>query len=753
MPQIPLRILFSFFALLSIYSASSQSATQILEAGHNYYQKGDYLGASKVYKQAMMVDSSDAAVLYHYSRSLMQLMQMEDAARYLFKASIIDRGIEYPDVYYLLAEAYRGSGDYRKARRYYNKALIPYRRNRKSYWYKRIDQSKEANSWAMQNSLGSKGELTPIDLQFNTAASEFAPRIKDGQLFFSSLRADSTKKDDIILDKQYYSQIYYSNLNEKTGAESMVIAKGKELFKNRHIANISFDDDGEKAYFSVCDTNYQCEIWKGYVIDNQINRVSKLNKNINFPKTNNTQADLVSREGKNYLIFSSNRPKGFGGMDLWVAEEMSFGFDEAINLGADINTPGNEITPYYQDGWLYFSSDWQLGYGGYDNFKIEGWLSKFKKAENMEEPINSPADDYYFSLANGQALLVSNRKQKNSTDFCCNDIYYTEYVEDEAEDIKEDTLVPDMVTLNKYLPLDLYFHNDYPDPGSRDSSTDANYMELAQGYLKLKGKYKKELAKTNLYVKDDQMADRLETFFEEDIVNGVSDLEFFTPLLLRALESGNQVELSIKGFASSLSGAEYNLNLTLRRIYSLVNYFSTYESGAFLPYLNGTAANGGSLSIVKLPFGEFAIKDRSIEEDKTLAVYSPQAAMQRKIELIAVSQQDGVKKRFDSQEDYRPAQIEFNSRDYELGEIEGETLNRIFLVKNKGGENLKIYNIMINCEDCAQVEFPEELAPNESGRIEIRLDIKDMKGKIAVKLMVVSNSVPNLNELSISFTK
>jgi hypothetical protein len=169
--------------------------------------------------------------------------------------------------------------------------------------------------------------------------------------------------------------------------------------------------------------------------------------------------------------------------------------------------------------------------------------------------------------------------------------------------------------------------------------------------------------------------------------------------------------------------------------------------------LNGTAANGGSLSIVKLPFGEFAIKDRSIEDDKTLAVYSPQAAMQRKIELIAVSQQDGVKKRFDSKEDYKPAKIEFNSRSYELGEIENEELERIFLMKNSGGEKLKIYNIMVNCDDCAQVEFPEELEPNESGRIELRLDTKSMKGEVTVKLTVVSNSVPHLNELSISFIK
>mgnify|MGYP003112237675 CR=1 FL=1 len=734
-------------------SAYGQSATQILEVGHSYYQRGDYLGASKVYKQAMMVDSSDAAVLYHYSKSLMQLMQMEDAARYLFKASLIDRGESYPDIYYLLAEAYRGSGDYRRARRYYNKALIPYRNDRKSYWYKRIDQSKEANSWAMKNSVNSSAELTPIDVQFNTAASEFAPRIKDGKLFFSSLRADSLKENGIVLDEHYFTKLYFSNLDNKEAAQSIEFASSKDYFEDSHIANISLTEDGKLAYFSVCDTNYNCEIWSGEISNNQIIKPSKLNKNINYPGTNNTQAEILERKDETYLIFSSNRPKGFGELDLWLAKKEDFGFDQAKNLGADINTPGNEISPYYQDGWLYFSSDWHYGYGGFDIFKIQGWLTKFQSAENMGEPINSPADDYYFSISKGQALLASNRKQKNSPDFCCNDIYYTPYTEDEAMELEEDTIVPDIITLNKYLPLDLYFHNDIPDPNSRDSSTNENYMNLAQEYLGMKEEYKENLKKTDLYVKDKEMAARLETFFEEDISNGVSDLEFFTPLLLRALEAGNKIELSIKGFASSLSGEEYNLKLTLRRINSLINYFSEYEEGVFLPYLNGTDSSGGSLSIQKLPFGEFAISDKSIEDDKILAVYSPQAAQHRKIELIAVSQQDGIKKRFDSKEDYKPAEIEFNSREYDLGEIESNELDRVFLIKNKGGETLNIYNIMINCDDCAQLEFPKEIEAGGNGRIEVRLDTENMSGLVHLTLTVVSNTIPHLNDLSIKLIK
>jgi peptidoglycan-associated lipoprotein len=66
-----------------------------------------------------------------------------------------------------------------------------------------------------------------------------------------------------------------------------------------------------------------------------------------------------------------------------------------VNLGEEINTPGNELAPYvHPDGTLYFSSDSRVGLGGLDIFKASkdetgGWL-----VENMRPPINSPEDDF-----------------------------------------------------------------------------------------------------------------------------------------------------------------------------------------------------------------------------------------------------------------------------------------------------------------------------------------------------------------------
>lgn len=751
MSKVSIKTFFLSVGILISSSMFSQSTEQILEVGHEYFKKGDYLGASEVYQQAMNIDSSDAAVLYHYSKSLMELMQMEKASRYLFKASLIDKGEIFPDIYYLLAESYRSSGDYRKARRYYSKAIIPYRSDRKSYWYKRIDQSKNANNWAMKQPLSSETKLNPFDTQFNTDASEFGARILDGQLYYSSLKADSIKEKYIVEDLHYFNRIYHADLNNQEVAS--VLSIPNEL-QNQHLANLCLSEDTRLAYFSVCDTNYICEIWQAELKDNQLLNPKALNKNINFPNYTTTQPEIISYKGKEYLLFSSNRPKGFGEMDLWISERKEFGFDEAINLGSLINTPGNEITPFYKDGWLYFSSNWHAGFGGYDIFKTTGWISHFQEPQNLGNPINSASDDYYFSRTNDQAIVTSNRPKEGSQDICCNDLYFTPYSDEiqEQDSLQSDTVVPDLVMLNKYLPLDLYFHNDMPDPNSKDSTTSANYILLAEEYLEMKEEYLKQIGKSPQYVKDEEFNIDLESFFENEISSGLSDLEFFTPLLLKSLESGNQIELSIKGFASSLSGTEYNLKLTLRRIESLINYFKDYNSGVFLPYLNKTAENGGSLSIRKIPFGEFAISDKSLENDKILAVYSPQAAAQRKIELIAVSKQDGELKKFDSQEGYQAPVIKFNSRLYELGRIDSEEISRSFVVSNSGGSVLEIYNIMINCE-CAQIEYPSQLQSKEEGVIKINIDSNSMKGNVELIITVVSNTTPNLNDLRITLQK
>ncbi|NNE30482.1 MAG: OmpA family protein, partial [Saprospiraceae bacterium] len=127
------------------------------------------------------------------------------------------------------------------------------------------------------------------------------------------------------------------------------------------------------------------------------------------------------------LFFSSNKEGGFGGYDLYYATFDGETFSEAVNLGETINTPGNEEAPYYIAGTLYFSSDRHLGMGGFDIFNSVWNGSNWSAPNNIGKPYNSPADDMYFRIDEEgyTGLLVSNREGTSSVESktCCDDIW------------------------------------------------------------------------------------------------------------------------------------------------------------------------------------------------------------------------------------------------------------------------------------------------------------------------------------------
>jgi peptidoglycan-associated lipoprotein len=119
----------------------------------------------------------------------------------------------------------------------------------------------------------------------------------------------------------------------------------------------------------------------------------------------------ISSDGST-LYFVSDQPGGFGGNDIWKVDKLSDKWGTPVNLGPEINTPGNEIFPYIREnGELYFSSDYHPGMGGYDIFKAYLGANGMV-VENMQVPVNSTGDDFSITFLPGkdQGMFASNRK-------------------------------------------------------------------------------------------------------------------------------------------------------------------------------------------------------------------------------------------------------------------------------------------------------------------------------------------------------
>ena len=119
----------------------------------------------------------------------------------------------------------------------------------------------------------------------------------------------------------------------------------------------------------------------------------------------------LSTDGQR-LYFVSNMPGGSGGTDIYVVEKNGKSWGSPENLGADINTQGNEMFPWVDaDDQLYFASNGRGGVGGLDIFQVDPKADVIGNPVNVGAPINSPYDDFGFVLdaKAGVAFFTSNR--------------------------------------------------------------------------------------------------------------------------------------------------------------------------------------------------------------------------------------------------------------------------------------------------------------------------------------------------------
>ncbi len=128
---------------------------------------------------------------------------------------------------------------------------------------------------------------------------------------------------------------------------------------------------------------------------------------------------------KDILYFSSDGQGGFGGFDLYQVPLLENGYGELFNLGSNVNGAHDEVFPFVKDGVVYFSSNRFDGLGGLDIY-MAGQLGKGRPI-NLGKVYNTPQDDFgYFMDGQGNQFLSSDRGMSESRD----DIYAGKYLFD-----------------------------------------------------------------------------------------------------------------------------------------------------------------------------------------------------------------------------------------------------------------------------------------------------------------------------------
>ena len=745
--------------------ARAQTYTECIEIGDEAFGNGDYYTASVFYNNALWYDSTDLSVAWKCADAYRCFNNYTLSARWYRYVLLNDFRQEYPLSRFWYAMMLKSQGEDQQALELFKSYLQNTQVKGDDYYFRKSLIEVQA----CRDAPGMMSDPVRVMIEHlsesgvNTAYSEFnAVQLSDTALVFSALRPVLEGEYESYFANAYLSKIYIARTGV-AGWTDVHEIDARINDRETHNANICFSPGFTRAWFTRSrnpDGNeMRTEIWYTENTTGKWQKPIKLSDKINAPGSNSTQPCFAPGKDFDLLFFSSDRPGGIGKSDLWYCIIKDGKYHDPVNLGSIVNTPGDEITPFYIDSLqtLYFSSDWHKGLGGFDIFYSKGKLNSWTKPVNIGFPVNSSCNDLYFTVnsVDNDGFFTSNRSGSFfiKSETCCNDIYSYEWgdttrIKAVVQVEKSDTVSIEN-RVNALLPLTLYFHNDEPNPRSRDTVTTQNYQTLLSAYYAMKNTYREEYAR-GLSGKDKTKAEKdIDDFFENYVGLGFSNLKLFASLLYTDLNRGNDVRIKIKGYCSPLTTTEYNLNLAKRRISSIVNFLKEYNGGIFRPYLTGTALNGAGLTILSEPLGETTASTLVSDNpnDRRNSIYSRAAALERKIQIIM----------YDSEENHEEGggnpSIRFSDTLHRFGSVvPGKKEICIFRFRNTGDAPLYLSGAETSCA-CLTADWSREaVLPGREAEITVFYTAGANPGKIIETVTLYSNAGIRKTILTITAT-
>jgi outer membrane protein OmpA-like peptidoglycan-associated protein/tetratricopeptide (TPR) repeat protein len=256
----------------------------------------------------------------------------------------------------------------------------------------------------------------------NPQGANYAPVWSgDSLLLFTSTRPDNDAKHHVFVNRLYgasfnggeldsVSRITIPQLKDADQGVTALSPDGKLLFLTRWTVK-----QGKKS----------AAIYISRKADNTWTEPVALDTIVNVPGYN-AQQPFVTPDGKR-LLYTSDRPGGQGGFDIWEAELNGEGAPFFTkNMGPVINTAWNEAAPYYHAAshLLVFSTDGRIGMGGYDFFYTKDSAGTWQTPVNFGYPVNSVKDDVYFnSKGSNENILETVWLSSDRDASCCLELF------------------------------------------------------------------------------------------------------------------------------------------------------------------------------------------------------------------------------------------------------------------------------------------------------------------------------------------
>ena len=412
-----MKRLLLFIILLSIVAIPDVTAQKRKsERAYASFNAGEYFDAIDLFKDAYSktkkADKDSRTALVFMIAECYRLTNDPKNAETWYKLAIKSASSK-PEAQYWLAESLKKNGKYPQAIDEFKayKLIAP----SESRADQEIRSCELAVEWLRNPEAYKMEELKDI----NSKESDFSPaygRNDFGMIYFTSSRDGASGNKTHGATGQNFTDIFESRIDKKSKWSTPVPVE--VINSEFEDGTPSFSSDYKELYFTRCEAGKRERKGCKIMYTKKIGDTWSDPKNIAIlPDSLIAAHPSISSDGST-LYFVSDIAGGFGKKDIWKVTRSGGGsWSKPVNLGPDINTPGDELFPYIrEDGTLYFSSDGLIGMGGLDLFKAKPQPDGSWVVQNMKPPINSFADDFgiAFENENEKGIFSSTRKGKGN---------------------------------------------------------------------------------------------------------------------------------------------------------------------------------------------------------------------------------------------------------------------------------------------------------------------------------------------------
>ena len=572
---------FNFFCISNVQAQSNSAAQKLFEKAVTAIDNHEFPEAVEFLNESIQKDSNYIDSYITLFQVYVDLKKNENAITIFEKAISIDSASCVP-YFVKYANTYASLGNYKKA----NDLLYKIKEGLPVYLTQSFNQLKTICDFALSYPMDENSKVINAGDSINTANAEYFPTVtvQDSLLIFM-------RKDGILREDFFYSIISPNNTSiAQPLSDSLNLAAKKGA--------PSLSSDLNTLYYSA---EYNENGYGRY----DIYKVTKSNTGWSLPKNlgQNINTDWwesapsISPDGQ-ALYFSSNKPGGYGGIDIYVSyKNERGGWKQAVNLGAAINTAGDEQTPFIHadNKTLYFSSTGWPGFGGADLFvtykKVNG---SWAKPINLGYPINTNENEQSVAISsNGkEGYIASDRPDSRGgldiykislPDFARANktLYFNGYINDAItkKSLTGTVKLVDPSDANKFMTINVdstgYFVLSLPYFDSLGIQVNSPQHEYAS--ILINKKYLDSIKGSTIPFNLNPIVNQFtknfnNVFFETNAATLLSNSNVELNALVNYLQASPKATILIEGHTDNTGLATNNLLLSSKRAESIAQY-------------------------------------------------------------------------------------------------------------------------------------------------------------------------------------